>query len=191
MPVQFEIESVFKVATRGYYVVARCLTPEKNFFITDKSYLGGVELAKYMDIPRATNDKGEQRYDLFAFHLKNDDDRTQLTPKTIVDLIPGDGIHYLKPWHLNSTDLTDQLHKEINKKHILYNKVVKTIARRQDNDDVLFEVDNGDFKYAVVHMTWTQKASEDPRYPRTETFKNWQEVYENRIIKDHQGWERE
>jgi len=98
---------------------------------------------------------------------------------------------YLKPWHSDDTDLTVQLHREINKNHILYGKPVKTIARRQDNDDVLFEVDSADFKYAMVHLTWSQKILEDSKYPRTETYKNWEEVYENRIIIDHQGWENE
>ena len=98
---------------------------------------------------------------------------------------------YLKPWHSDDTDLTVQLHREINKNHILYGKPVKTIARRQDNDDVLFEVDSADFKYSMVHLTWSQKILDDSRYPRTETYKNWEEVYKNRIIIDHQGWENE
>ena len=191
MAVQLEIESVFKITNRGYFVLARQLTPGQNFVVTDKSFLGGVELTKYLDIPRATDDKGEQRYDLFAFHLRNDEDNDKLKPKTVVELIPGDTLHYLKPWHSDDVDLTVQLHREINKKHILYGKPVKTIARRQDNDDALFEVDNADFKYAMVHLTWAQKTLDDSKYPRTETYKNWQEVYEKRIIIDHQGWENE
>jgi hypothetical protein len=191
MAVQFEIESVIKITNRGYFVFARQLTPGQNFAVTDKSFLGGVELTKYLDIPRATNDKGEQRYDLFAFHLKNDEDNSKLKPKTVVELTPGNTLHYLKPWHSDDTDLTVQLHREINTKHILYGKPLKTIARRQDNDDVLFEVDNADFKFAMVHLTWAQKTLDDSKYPRTETYKTWQEVYENRIIIDHQGWENE
>lgn len=187
MPVQFEIESVIKITKRGYFIFARQLTPGQNFVVTDKSFLGGVELKKYLEIPRAINDKGEQRYDLFAFHLKNDEDNIKLNTKTVVVLTPGDTLHYLNPWHSDDTDLTVQLHREINKNHILYGKSVKTIARRQDNDDVLFEVNNADFNFAMVHLTWAQKTLADSKYPRTETYKNWQEVYENRIIIDHQG----
>ena len=153
MAVQFEIESVVKVTNGGYYVLARHLTPGQPFVVTDKSFLGEAELAKYLDIPRANNDKEEQRYDLFVFHLKNDEDNTKLKPKTVVELIPGDTLRFLKPWHSAEVDLTGQLHKEIGEKHILYNKSVKTIARRQDNDDVLFEVDGADFRYATVHLT--------------------------------------
>jgi hypothetical protein len=191
MAVQFEIESVIKVTNRGYYVLARRLISGQNFVVTDKSFLGGVELTKYLDIPRATNEKGEQRQDLFSFNIKNDDDNSKLKPKTVVELIPGDTIHFLKPWHSDNKDLTIQLHREINKKHILNNKPLKTIARRQDNDDVLFEVDNADFKYAMVHLTWSQKTLKDSKYPRTETYENWQEVYENRIVIDNQDWEDE
>jgi hypothetical protein len=191
MLVQFEIESVFKITNRGYFVSARHLIPEQNFLITDKSFLGGVELNKYLDVPRAINDKGEQRSDLFAFHLKNDEDRTKLTPMTIVALIPGNSIHYLKPWHSANIDLSVQLHREINIKHILYGKEVITIARRQDNDDVLFELEGADFKYAMVHLTWAQQTLKDSKYPTTIFYKDWQDVYENRILVDHKGWENE
>jgi hypothetical protein len=191
MAVQFEIESVIRITNRGYFVFARQLTPGQNFVVTDKSFLDGIELTKYLDIPRTANDKGEQRYDLFVFHLKNEEDNNKLKPKTVVQLIPGDTIHYLKPWHLDDTDLTIQLQREINKKHILYGKPVKTIARRQDNDDVLFEISDTDFKYAMVHLTWAQKPSDDSKYPTTKTYKDWQDLYENRIIIDHQGWENE
>lgn len=191
MAVQLEIESVFNITNRGYFVLAKQLTPGQNFVVTNKSFLGGIELTKYLDIPRATDDKGEQRYDLFAFHLKNDEDNNKLKPQTVVELVPGDTLHYLMPWHPDDVDLTVQLRREINKKHILFGKTVKTIARRQDNDDVLFEVSNADYKYAMVHLTWAQKTLDDPKYPTTKTYKDWQDVYENRIIIDHQGWENE
>lgn len=191
MAVLFEIENVFKITNRGYYVFARQLATGQNFVVTDKSVLGSVEIGKYLDMPRALDDKGEVRNDLFAFQIKNDQDSSKLKPKNVVELIPGDTIHYLKPWHADDIDLTVQLQREINKKHILYSKSVKTIARRQDNDDVLFEVDSAEFKYAMVHLTWAQKTLDDPKYPRTEMYKDWQDVYENRIIKDHEEWEDE
>ena len=191
MAVQFEIDSLCKITNLGFVVFARALTPGQNFELVNKSFLGGVELTKYLDIPRALNKEGEQRNDLFAFTIKRDEDSSKLKPKTIVDLIPGDKINYLKPWHADNSNMTIQLHREINKNHILYNKTVKTIARRQDNDDVLFEVENADFKYAMVHLTWSQKTLQDPNYPRTKTYTDWQDVYENRIIIDHIGWEDE
>lgn len=47
MAVQFEIESVVKITNRGYYVLARHLTPLQNFVVTNKSFLGEVELTTY------------------------------------------------------------------------------------------------------------------------------------------------
>lgn len=86
MAVQFEIESVIKISNRGYFVFARQVTPGQDFVITEKSFLGGIELTKYMDMPRALNDKEEQRNDLFVFHLKHDEDNNKLKPKSVVEL---------------------------------------------------------------------------------------------------------
>ena len=68
MAVQFEIESILQIPDKGYYVFAKQLIRGQNFALTNKSFLGGVELAKYLDIPRSTDDKGDQRDDLFVFH---------------------------------------------------------------------------------------------------------------------------
>ena len=188
MPVQFEIEAIVNITNRGHVVFARHLTPGQNFFVTDKSFLGGIELIKYLEIPRATNEKSEQRYDLFCFHIKNSGDISKLKEKEIVELIPGNTLHCLEPWYFTDTDLATQLHREINQNHILYGKGVKTIARRQDNDDVLFEVEDADFKFARVHLTWAQKTLTESHFPNTKTYKDWKDVYENRIIIDNKDW---
>lgn len=96
-----------------------------------------------------------------------------------------DKLHCLPPWHFADTELSNQLEREINPNHILYNKNVKTIARRQDNDDVLFEVLNADFKYAKVHLTWSQEVLADSEYPSTKTYKDLKDVYENLIVPDN------
>jgi hypothetical protein len=85
--------------------------------------------------------------------------------------------------------LTNQLEKEISRGHILYGRDVKTIARRQDNDDVLFAVFDSDFKYARVHLTWSQSRQTDKDYPTTTTYKDWSDVYENLFIPDNKDWE--
>lgn len=93
------------------------------------------------------------------------------------------------PWHWNDVDMVIQLHTEINDDHVLSKKVVKTIARRQDNDDVLFEISNDEFKYAVVHLTWSSHKEISREYPRTQLFKNWQDLYNNRIMVDQREFE--
>jgi len=105
------------------------------------------------------------------------------------DKLNNDKHEFLPPWHLTDTDLTIQLKREISRDHILYGKDLKTIARRHDNDDALFQIFNSDFEYAKVHLTWSQKPIKDSYWPATETFKDWQEAYENLIVPDSKDWE--
>jgi hypothetical protein len=92
-----------------------------------------------------------------------------------------------QPWYWTDQDLTDQLKKEISKTHALYAKTVRTLARRQDNDDALFYFDNDQF--AVVHLTWTRKRHSDDRWPTTELFDNWDDLFHRRILKDKEEFE--
>src|SRR4028119_1395707 len=180
MAIKLEIEGVFNVTTRGKFVSVRRIDPEANFYITNKSFLGGVELVKYFDIPRSLDENGNQRQDVVVFQLKNPDDAGKLIPKTIVEIVPGDDIHFLVPWYKFEkveTVFAEQLCMEVSPKHVLFNKKVKAIAKRQDNDDILFEVLDDENKFAVVHLTWKQRNEEDPRYPKTRLFKNWIDLY--------------
>ena len=89
-----------------------------------------------------------------------------------------------EPWSWDNSDLTPQLRREMSNEHILFSKSLKTIVRRQDNDDVLFELKNDNFKYAIVHLTWAQETLLGNHYPRTELFKDWNDLYTNRILFD-------
>lgn len=69
---------------------------------------------------------------------------------------------YLKdPWEepINSYALEKQLRKELHKSHYLnkFSNCVKAIAKRYDNDDVIFEI--REFGYALVHLTWAKQDS--------------------------------
>ncbi len=92
-----------------------------------------------------------------------------------------------EPWYWTEQDLTDQLEKEISSSHVLYGKAVKTLARRQDNDDVLFLIDNGNF--AIVHLTWRTQRHVDNRWPTTQLFDNWEDLFQKRILKDKEDFE--
>jgi len=94
-----------------------------------------------------------------------------------------------EPWYWTDVSLNDRLASETGVNHILYGKKVLTLARRNDNDDVLYEVFAMDFKYAVVHLTWSNNNHEDGRWPMTETYKDWQDVYQNRLITDYQDYQ--
>jgi hypothetical protein len=60
-------------------------------------------------------------------------------------------------------------------------------GRRQDNDDVLFLVDNE--KFAVVHLTWTFQRHADNCWPMTQLFETWDDLYKNRILIDKREFE--
>jgi hypothetical protein len=47
---------------------------------------------------------------------------------------------------------------------------VKTLARRQDCDDVLFALQDGTGRVAVVHLTWTHSPPERLPWPGSTLF---------------------
>jgi hypothetical protein len=83
-------------------------------------------------------------------------------------------VEWLVPWHSVSdapvqvAGMERELQREFSLGHLLFGMPVKTFARRQDCDDVLFAVQDGTGRVAVVHLTWTQSPSECPpwTYPR-------------------------
>jgi hypothetical protein len=93
------------------------------------------------------------------------------------------------PWHWDNTDFVPQLQKEISPKHLLFGKSLISKARRQDNSDILFELVEGEFKYAVVHLTWSQEQEEDAQWPSIYLYKTWADVYVNRILPDSEDFE--
>ena len=99
-----------------------------------------------------------------------------------------DRIKYKNPWYETEQDLTQQLKLEIASNHVLANKKVKTIARRNDNDDVLYKIIDKVPTYAIVHLTWKQSKHTNPKWPRTKILKNFNDVQEQ-INKDNLDWE--
>jgi hypothetical protein len=94
----------------------------------------------------------------------------------------------LEPWHPtdNPALYENELKKELSFFHPLNWKRVRTVAVRKDRDDVLFEVLNGNSQYAVVHLTWRKESSR--RFPTTRFYKDWQDVFTNRLLEDHKEW---
>lgn len=93
------------------------------------------------------------------------------------------------PWHLENIDLTKQLHRELSEKHVLFGVPMKTIGRRQDNDDVLFELENQKHQFVVVHLTWSSHTIADPTYPAIRFYKDWEDLYENRLLPDSRDFD--
>jgi hypothetical protein len=81
-------------------------------------------------------------------------------------------IVWLEPWapierSEEREAMQAELHIELCPSHSLYGSVV-ALARRDDQDDVLFEL--ADSRVAEVHLTWSRKLERDPRWPRTILF---------------------
>ncbi|MGE7090297.1 hypothetical protein ACQKII_02310 [Lysinibacillus sp. NPDC048646] len=57
--------------------------------------------------------------------------------------------------------------RELSPSHILFRKKAIAIARREDNDDVVFWISEIN-KYAIVHLTYSKETSGE--YPITNLF---------------------
>jgi len=90
-------------------------------------------------------------------------------------------MEFLAPWYAENNDaLASELEREASKGHQLHGVNVKVVARRRDTDDVLFALQDGTSRLAVVHLTW--KVETDAAWPRVLMFQNfssWLEVMNN------------
>lgn len=100
-------------------------------------------------------------------------------------------IKWLEPWDSLCTEgssFEQELYKELGKKHVLYNKKISVIGRRYDRDDFLFEVNDIEFKFAVVHLTFSGK-EESGVYPRTKLYKDLDDWINRCMIPDYNEFE--
>jgi hypothetical protein len=92
-------------------------------------------------------------------------------------------MEYLEPWFIsNDPRLADELRRELPAGHILAGLPVIARARRQDRDDVLFEILDGSGRLAQVHLTY--QAESDPRWPTTVVFPT-EADWLSRMVADH------
>ena len=83
-------------------------------------------------------------------------------------------MEFLVPWHAESKDLfVEELKREMAPGHVLSGVPVSALACRQDCDDVLFGLDDGSNRVAVVHLTWVKESN--PAWPATELFSSLEE----------------
>jgi hypothetical protein len=99
---------------------------------------------------------------------------------------------WLVPWLVVDTDaerreLESELQRELIPQHAMYGKSLIAIGRRQDCDDVLFQLHDG--RVAIIHLTWIGKAERDRRWPRTRIFESWQQFEVRQMCPDHSTWE--
>jgi hypothetical protein len=80
-------------------------------------------------------------------------------------------MEWLEPWYSIADEpeqtegLVRELRRELSSGHVLFGLPMRAIARRQDCDDVLFSIEDGTGRAAVVHLTWTRSPPESPPWP--------------------------
>ncbi|QLY77851.1 hypothetical protein [Clostridium intestinale] len=100
-------------------------------------------------------------------------------------------IAWLEPWYCLCTEgssFEQELYKELGKNHVLNNKKVSVIGRRYDRDDFLFEINDIEFKLAVVHLTFSGK-DESGTYPKTKLYKDLDDWINRCMLPDHTEFE--
>jgi hypothetical protein len=90
-------------------------------------------------------------------------------------------VKWLHPWYpvANPQEFLDELRLEVTSSHPLFDLPLRTIARRYDRDDVLFQIEDGSGRVAMVHLTWSMKPERDPFWPETiilDSLNRWAET---------------
>ncbi|KGK90131.1 hypothetical protein [Clostridium sp. HMP27] len=97
-------------------------------------------------------------------------------------------INWLEPWEdlcTNPSYFEKEFYNEVGEQHVLYGKRVVAIGRRYDCDEVLFQVHDSKFGFAVVHLTYSKGREDDPKYPKTKVYKDLNDWISKCMISDH------
>jgi hypothetical protein len=99
-------------------------------------------------------------------------------------------LEFLEPWVSASDDslIHAELQKELSNAHILFQKELVLVGRSLQTDDFLFKIDNSDFEYCIVHLTWSSKKETNPIFPSTKFYKNWEEFVEQEMRPIHEEY---
>lgn len=93
----------------------------------------------------------------------------------------------LLPWeNCSSRLLESELNREVSEKHILHSVEAVLVARRVDNDDVLFFLPKSKKPFAVVHLTWSKEDS--ITFPLTRFFSSLNEWIEECMKVDNEDY---
>lgn len=106
-------------------------------------------------------------------------------------MLKPDDIQWLDPWHplspVEARPFEEELEREMNQRHPLFGMKARAIGRRDDRDDVLFELEGAPPQVAVVHLTRKGAKEKDPRWPHTVIFDSLKAWVEQEMRLDHDG----
>jgi hypothetical protein len=100
-------------------------------------------------------------------------------------------MEWLVPWHsiadetAEAAGLERELSRELSAGHRLCGVPVRALGRRQDCDDVLFALEDGTGRVAVVHLTWTQSPPDKPPWPATGIYRSFEAWLAEGMRADH------
>lgn len=106
----------------------------------------------------------------------------------LVKLAETNLVEWLDPWMPAVPGMEKELEREVGPGHVLFGKPCDVVARRIDNDDVLFRISGPGGKYAVVRLTWAGKAGDDILIPKTDFFDDIKTWARERMSKDHEEY---
>jgi hypothetical protein len=101
-------------------------------------------------------------------------------------------VEWLVPWYSVVDDpaavaaVERELGRELSVGHPLHGLPVRALGRRQDCDDVLYVVEDGTQRVAVVHLTWTNSPPERPPCPATIVFPSLEKWVADGMHRDHE-----
>jgi hypothetical protein len=101
------------------------------------------------------------------------------------------GLAFKNPWMDwidlpdTGTALEEELHQELSPGHPLHGQQVTALAKRMDNDDVLFSLKDG--RLAVVHLTWSGQTETLP-FPRTQLYHSQKEFWMHKLKPDIESY---
>src|SRR5689334_10663252 len=105
----------------------------------------------------------------------------------------GQEMNWLDPWCAvtdgTNDRLLEELHRELCSEHILFGVPVRPIGRRDDCDDVLFEITDGSDRVALVHLTYAHHPETNPLWPSTQMFTNWEHFAGEEMMRAHESRE--
>ena len=68
MPVEFEIEFIITPKKDRPYIIVRHLLPGQQFQVPENSFLDDIEIMAGLTSPRAADENGNPRFDLYLFY---------------------------------------------------------------------------------------------------------------------------
>jgi len=95
-------------------------------------------------------------------------------------------MNFLESWYsTGEQSLVAELQREVQQGHALFGVPVSVLARRQDRDDVLFELHDGSNRLAQVHLSWQPESN--LAWPHTQLFVD-QDAWLKSMKRDHEEY---